>query len=62
MKPATCNQTHNNLGCVSQVLAKEGTVTPAANFHANGDAAVLDKAIKTKGEFKNAHREALERV
>lgn len=35
--------------CLSQVLKKEGTVTPAANFCANGDAAVLEKAIKTKG-------------
>uniref|UniRef100_H3D9M1 Annexin n=2 Tax=Tetraodon nigroviridis TaxID=99883 RepID=H3D9M1_TETNG len=31
------------------VLKREGTVTPAPNFNASDDAAVLDKAIKVKG-------------
>uniref|UniRef100_H2S105 Annexin n=1 Tax=Takifugu rubripes TaxID=31033 RepID=H2S105_TAKRU len=31
------------------VLKREGTVVPAPNFSASGDAAVLDKAIKVKG-------------
>lgn len=33
-----------------QALKNEGTVKPALNFNPSGDAAVLDKAIKTKGE------------
>lgn len=33
-----------------QTLKNEGTVKPALNFNPSGDAAVLDKAIKTKGE------------
>ncbi|TMS03687.1 annexin A1a [Larimichthys crocea] len=41
------------------VLKKEGTVTPAANFCANGDAAVLEKAIKTKGVDENTIIEIL---
>ena len=44
-------QPHNNLWCVSQSLRNDGTVTPAANFSPSGDAGILDKAIKTKGEF-----------
>lgn len=48
--------------CLSQVLKKEGTVTPAANFCANGDAAVLEKAIKTKGGLWDSYFEALQRV
>uniref|UniRef100_A0A674N7F1 Annexin n=1 Tax=Takifugu rubripes TaxID=31033 RepID=A0A674N7F1_TAKRU len=35
--------------CVLKVLKREGTVVPAPNFSASGDAAVLDKAIKVKG-------------
>lgn len=35
---------------VPQVLPKEGTVTASAGFNANADVAVLDKAIKAKGE------------
>lgn len=42
------------LCCVSQVLKNEGTVTAAPNFSPSGDAAVLDKAIKVKGEIKMA--------
>lgn len=40
--------------CVLQVLKREGTVVPAPNFSASGDAAVLDKAIKVKGEAADA--------
>lgn len=43
---------HTNLSCATQVLKNEGTVTAAPNFSPSGDAAVLDKAIKTKGELK----------
>lgn len=42
------------LCCASQVLKNEGTVTAAPNFNASGDAAVLDKAIKVKGELNAA--------
>ncbi|XP_049435015.1 annexin A1a [Epinephelus fuscoguttatus] len=41
------------------VLAKEGTVTAAPNFNAQGDAAVLDKAIKVKGVDENTIIEIL---
>ncbi|TKS79082.1 Annexin A1 [Collichthys lucidus] len=41
------------------VLKKEGTVTPAANFCASGDAAILEKAIKTKGVDENTIIEIL---
>ncbi|KAG8012215.1 Annexin A1, partial [Nibea albiflora] len=44
------------------VLKKEGTVTPAANFCASGDAAVLEKAIKTKGVDENTIIEILTRT
>lgn len=37
-----------------KVLKREGTVVAAANFTASGDAAVLDKAIKVKGEAADA--------
>lgn len=37
-----------------KVLKREGTVTPAPNFNASGDAAVLDKAIKVKGDASDA--------
>lgn len=40
--------------CVLKVLKREGTVVPAPNFSASGDAAVLDKAIKVKGEAADA--------
>lgn len=43
---------HNNLCCATQVLKNEGTVAAAPNFSPNGDAAILEKAIKTKGELK----------
>lgn len=33
-----------------QVLKNEGTVTAAANFNPSEDAAVLEKAIKVKGD------------
>lgn len=42
------------VGCVLKVLKREGTVAPAPNFSASGDAAVLDKAIKVKGEAAEA--------
>lgn len=42
------------LRCASQVLKNEGTVTAAPNFNASGDAAILDKAIKVKGELNMA--------
>lgn len=45
------------LCCASQVLKNEGTVTAAPNFNASGDAAVLDKAIKVKGERNMATEE-----
>ncbi|XP_054466607.1 annexin A1a [Anoplopoma fimbria] len=41
------------------VLKKEGTVTAAPNFNASGDAAILDKAIKTKGVDENTIIEIL---
>ncbi|XP_035022379.1 annexin A1a [Hippoglossus stenolepis] len=41
------------------VLKNEGTVTAALNFSPNGDAAVLDKAIKTKGVDENTIIEIL---
>ncbi|KAM6944619.1 annexin A1-like [Lycodopsis pacificus] len=41
------------------VLQKEGTVTAAPNFNPNGDAAVLDKAIKAKGVDENTIIEIL---
>ncbi|CAN9513431.1 unnamed protein product [Ophioblennius macclurei] len=41
------------------VLKNEGTVTAAPNFSASGDAAVLDKAIKTKGVDENTIIEIL---
>ncbi|XP_059192912.1 annexin A1a [Centropristis striata] len=41
------------------VLSKEGTVTAATNFSAQGDAAVLDKAIKAKGVDENTIIEIL---
>lgn len=41
------------------VLKNEGTVTAAPNFSPNGDAAVLDKAIKTKGVDENTIIEIL---
>ncbi|XP_029295134.1 annexin A1a [Cottoperca gobio] len=41
------------------VLNKEGTVTAALNFSPNGDAAVLDKAIKAKGVDENTIIEIL---
>lgn len=41
------------------VLKNEGTVTAAPNFNASGDAAVLDKAIKTKGVDENTIIEIL---
>lgn len=40
--------------CVLKVLKREGTVIAAPNFNANGDVAVLDKAIKVKGEAADA--------
>ncbi|KAF1389778.1 hypothetical protein PFLUV_G00077070 [Perca fluviatilis] len=40
-------------------LPREGTVTPAVNFSASGDAAVLDKAIKAKGVDENTIIEIL---
>lgn len=40
--------------CVLKVLKKEGTVVAAPNFNASGDAAILDKAIKVKGEAVEA--------
>lgn len=40
--------------CLLKVLKREGTVVAAANFTASGDAAVLDKAIKVKGEAADA--------
>lgn len=43
------------------VLKKEGTVTAAANFSPSGDAAVLEKAIKTKGVDENTIIEVLVR-
>uniref|UniRef100_A0AAQ5YK56 Annexin n=1 Tax=Amphiprion ocellaris TaxID=80972 RepID=A0AAQ5YK56_AMPOC len=43
----------------SQVLKSEGTVTAAPNFSPSGDAAVLDKAIKTKGVDENTIIEIL---
>uniref|UniRef100_A0A667X1T6 Annexin n=1 Tax=Myripristis murdjan TaxID=586833 RepID=A0A667X1T6_9TELE len=39
--------------CFSQTLPNEGTVTAAPNFSPNGDAGVLDKAIKVKGVDEN---------
>lgn len=42
--------------CVLKVLKREGTVVPAPNFSAGGDAGVLDKAIKVKGEAADATR------
>lgn len=39
---------------VLKVLKREGTVAPAPNFNASGDAAVLDKAIKVKGDAADA--------
>lgn len=44
---------------VLKVLKREGTVTAAPNFKASDDAAVLDKAIKVKGNPSDA---ALEHV
>ncbi|XP_060893736.1 annexin A1a [Labrus mixtus] len=41
------------------VLKKEGTVTAAPNFSPDGDAAVLEKAIKTKGVDENTIIEIL---
>uniref|UniRef100_A0A8C6WZP7 Annexin n=1 Tax=Neogobius melanostomus TaxID=47308 RepID=A0A8C6WZP7_9GOBI len=41
------------------VLKNEGTVTAAPNFNPNGDAGVLDKAIKTKGVDENTIIEVL---
>ncbi|XP_022058349.1 annexin A1a [Acanthochromis polyacanthus] len=41
------------------VLKSEGTVTAAPNFSPSGDAAVLDKAIKTKGVDENTIIEIL---
>uniref|UniRef100_A0A8C4DTG8 Annexin n=1 Tax=Dicentrarchus labrax TaxID=13489 RepID=A0A8C4DTG8_DICLA len=41
------------------VLKNEGTVTAAANFSPNGDAAILDKAIKAKGVDENTIIEIL---
>ncbi|XP_047448617.1 annexin A1a [Mugil cephalus] len=41
------------------VLQNEGTVTPATNFSPSGDAAVLEKAIKTKGVDENTIIEIL---
>uniref|UniRef100_A0A671W342 Annexin n=1 Tax=Sparus aurata TaxID=8175 RepID=A0A671W342_SPAAU len=41
------------------VLKNEGTVTAAPNFSPSGDAAVLDKAIKTKGVDENTIIEIL---
>lgn len=43
-------QQHTITCVVSQVLKREGTVTAAPNFSASGDAALLEKAIKVKGE------------
>uniref|UniRef100_A0AAX7UZ37 Annexin n=1 Tax=Astatotilapia calliptera TaxID=8154 RepID=A0AAX7UZ37_ASTCA len=40
-------------------LKNEGTVKPALNFNPSGDAAVLDKAIKTKGVDENTIIEIL---
>uniref|UniRef100_A0AAX7UCZ5 Annexin n=1 Tax=Astatotilapia calliptera TaxID=8154 RepID=A0AAX7UCZ5_ASTCA len=42
-----------------QALKNEGTVKPALNFNPSGDAAVLDKAIKTKGVDENTIIEIL---
>uniref|UniRef100_A0A8C4DTZ8 Annexin n=1 Tax=Dicentrarchus labrax TaxID=13489 RepID=A0A8C4DTZ8_DICLA len=42
-----------------KVLKNEGTVTAAANFSPNGDAAILDKAIKAKGVDENTIIEIL---
>uniref|UniRef100_A0A669CAK5 Annexin n=1 Tax=Oreochromis niloticus TaxID=8128 RepID=A0A669CAK5_ORENI len=42
-----------------QILKNEGTVKPALNFNPSGDAAVLDKAIKTKGVDENTIIEVL---
>lgn len=39
---------------VLKVLKREGTVIPAPNFNASGDAAILDKAIKVKGDASDA--------
>ncbi|XP_003445574.1 annexin A1a [Oreochromis niloticus] len=41
------------------ILKNEGTVKPALNFNPSGDAAVLDKAIKTKGVDENTIIEVL---
>uniref|UniRef100_A0A3Q3LPH7 Annexin n=1 Tax=Mastacembelus armatus TaxID=205130 RepID=A0A3Q3LPH7_9TELE len=41
------------------VQRNEGTVTPAPNFNPNGDAGVLDKAIKAKGVDENTIIEVL---
>ncbi|XP_035514022.1 annexin A1a [Morone saxatilis] len=48
------------LGMPDDSLQKnEGTVTAAANFSPNGDAAILDKAIKAKGVDENTIIEIL---
>lgn len=54
MQNSSIYQTQNNQCCVSQVLKNEGTVTAAPNFSPSGDAAVLEKAIKAKGELEMA--------
>lgn len=43
-------QTQTNLCFVSQALSNQGTVTASPNFNPSEDVAVLDKAIKAKGE------------
>lgn len=48
---------HTIICYVLKVLKREGTVTPAPNFNASGDAAVLDKAIKVKGDASDATHE-----
>lgn len=55
-------QQHALTCVVSQVLKRDGTVTAAPNFSASGDAALLDKAIKVKGEPEDGCGTALEHV
>lgn len=45
---------HTIICYVLKVLKREGTVTAAPNFNASNDAAVLDKAIKVKGDVSDA--------
>lgn len=60
--PKTSISSPNGRCFVLQVLKNEGTVKAAPNFNASEDAAVLDKAIKVKGDHRRSLYDAVEHV